>query len=96
MNNIGIYSLGVFLIVLTAGCIINLLKNHFVIQLAGIAFFFTFSVYKSYTAVHIYSDLSLSQLYYIILPMLAGTSACLISMVLGFWIFPPIRRKFKD
>lgn len=96
MGNIGSYSIGVFIVVFIAGCIVNLLKNHFVIQLAGIAFFFTYSVLRGYYAVNVYADLSLNTLYLMILPMLAGISACLISMLLGFWIFPPIRRKFKD
>lgn len=90
------YSVMVFIIVLISGCILNLLKYHFVFQLFGIAFFFTFSIFKSIVEILQKDDVTITNIYIISLPMLTGISACLISMVLGFWIFPPIRRKFKD
>lgn len=89
------YSVGVFAIVLISSCILNLLKHHFIYQLAGIAFFFTLTVFR--TACIYKADINASpgELYFAVLPMLAGISACLIGMVFGFWFFPPIRKKFK-
>lgn len=95
MLNVEIYSIGVFVIVLISGCIVNLLKHHYVIQLTGVSILFTYSIIKTVNLIHEYSELTLKQLYIVSLPILSGISACLISMVLGFWFFPGIRRKFK-
>lgn len=88
------YSIWVFVIVLISGCILNLLKQHYIFQLAGIAFFFTYAVFKSMGIMRHTPDASFRELYFASLPMLTGTSACLASMLAGFWIFPSIRRKF--
>jgi len=39
---------------------------------------------------------SAGELYLLSLPMFAGISACLTAMVLGFWIFPHIRDRFRE
>jgi hypothetical protein len=90
------YSAAVFVIVLLTGCIVNLLKYHFIFQLAGIAFFFTYSIFRLTDWLKTNTNISLRDMYFNILPTLSGISACLISMVLGFWMFPYIRKKFKS
>lgn len=90
------YSLAVFLVVLISGCVLNLLKRHFIYQLTGIAFFFTYSIFMLMNVFKSRYDISPSEVYFSILPSLMGVSACLISMVLGFWLFPPIRKRFRD
>jgi len=90
------YSIGVFMVVFLSGCIVNLLKEHFIYQLAGIAFFFTYSIIRLTGVLHDSSpDMTYKDIYFLILPAFAGISACLISMVAGFWLFPPIRRRFR-
>lgn len=90
------YSISVFVIVFISGCAANLLKQHYIFQLAGIAFLFTFSIIRTVNLLQQNSELPFWRLYFDLLPLYAGISACLITMVLGFWIFPHIRRKFKD
>lgn len=90
------YSITVFIVILISGCILNLLKYHFVFQIFGIAFFFTYLVFNSIFEIWHKNDVNLNEVYIMSLPMLTGVSACLISMALGFWIFPPIRKRFKD
>ena len=90
------YSLAVFAVVLLSGCAVNLLRQHFIFQLTGIAFFFTYSVFKTFDLINNDPGISVRELYLFSLPMLAGVSACLVSMVLGFWIFPLIRKKIKS
>lgn len=90
------YSISVFIIVLISGCVINLLRQHHIFQLTGIAFFFTYFVIKSVSNFQKNPHLSASDFFLTSLPMLMGISACLISMVIGFWIFPYVRKKFKS
>ncbi len=90
------YSIAVFFIILVSGCAVNLLKEHFVFQLLGIAFFFTYIVINSAFLFENLPDATIKDVFYRSLPSLFGISACLISMTLGFWIFPAIRKKFRD
>ncbi len=98
MTNINIYinySISVFVIVLLSGCILNLLKQHFIFQLSGIAFLFTFFIYKCFKITYLNPSIQLNEVYISVLPILIAISACLISMVFGFWFFPPIRKKIN-
>lgn len=90
------YSVTVFIIVFIAGCIVNLLKSHFVFQLTGITFFFTYALIKVNSIIRQSVEIQAGELFYGVLPLLSGISACLVSMVLGFLVFPRIRRRFKD
>jgi hypothetical protein len=90
------YSIAVFLIIMVAGCAVNLLKQHYLFQLLGIAFFFTYLVINSAVYIESASGTTFQAVFYRSLPSLFGISACLISMTLGFWIFPAIRSKVKD
>jgi hypothetical protein len=99
MYNTGLYlpySIVVFAVVFVTGCILNLLKNHFIFQLTGIAFLFTYSIVKLSSTLQSNPDASIKELYFMSLPVFTGISACLISMVLGFWVFPRVRRRFRD
>jgi len=90
------YSIIVFIVVFLSGCVLNLLRKHFIFQLTGIAFFCTYTVFKMIFSLQVDQSLTAFDIYSLFLPTMTGVSACLISMVLGFWIFPPIRKKFKD
>lgn len=90
------YSIAVFFIIFVAGCSVNLLKQHYVFQLLGIAFFFTYIVINSAIFLESTPSATFQDLFYRSLPSLFGISACLISLTLGVWIFPSIRKKFKD
>ena len=90
------YSIAVFFIILIAGCAVNLLVQHYIFQLLGIAFFFTYIVVNSAIFLENNYDVTFIDLFYRSLPSLFGISACLISMTLGFWIFPSIRSKMRD
>lgn len=90
------YSIAVFLIIFIAGCSVNLLRQHYIFQLIGIAFFFTYIVVNSAIMVENTISVTFQQLFYSSLPSLFGMSACLICLALGVWIFPSIRNKFKD
>ena len=90
------YSIAVFMIIFVAGCSVNLLKQHYIFQLIGIAFFFTYIVVNSAILVDNTVNITFYQLFYKSLPSLFGMSACLICLALGVWIFPEIRSKFKD
>ncbi|MCX8130061.1 MAG: hypothetical protein N3I35_08185 [Clostridia bacterium] len=96
MLSIEFYSIGVFVIIFLSGCVINLLKHHYVIQLAGVSILFTYSIIRLVSFMHSSSMPNLTDLYLFLLPIFAGISACLISMVLGFWLFPTVRRKFRN
>ncbi|MCX7711865.1 MAG: hypothetical protein N2484_18635 [Clostridia bacterium] len=89
------YSLAVFLVVLISGCIVNLLKQHFIFQLTGVAFFFVFGMIKTFQLLNDHAEVTIKELYFTILPLMSGLSACLISMIAGFWLFPSIRKMFK-
>lgn len=96
MDNIISYSFYVFIIIFIAGCAINLLEKHYIVQLSGVAFFILITAVKACGLVITYSKLSQIQIYSLFIPAAAGISSCLISMLLGFWLFSPLRRKFKD
>jgi len=95
-NHIISYSIAVFIIMLITGCILNLLKSHYIFQLTGIAFLFTYAVFKSIGFINAGYNISLQEFYGFMLPAASGISACLVSMALGFMIFPNVRRMFKD
>lgn len=95
MNNIWYYSIGVFTVVLIAGCALNLYRRHFIFQLAGIAFLFTFVIFRFADSVQNNYEITARFFYMETFPALMGISACLISMVLGFWLFPLIRSKIQ-
>ncbi|PYG86970.1 hypothetical protein LY28_02592 [Ruminiclostridium sufflavum DSM 19573] len=90
------YSIAVFLIIFVAGCSVNLLRQHYIFQLIGIAFFFTYIVVNSALFVERTINVTFRQLFYRSLPSLFGMSACLICLTLGVWVFPAIRSKFKE
>lgn len=90
------YSIAVFFIILIAGCAVNLLVQHYIFQLLGIAFFFTYIIINSTVYVENTTGTTVTALFYRSLPSLFGISACLISMTLGFWIFPSVRNKIRD
>lgn len=93
MHNLNIsYSIAVFFLVLISASILNLLKEHFIFQITGIAFLFMFMVVKVSILFKENPNILLIDLYYSILPILTAIGACLVSLALGFWIFPPIRR----
>lgn len=80
------------MVVLISASVLNLLKQHFIFQVTGIAFLFMFTIVKVSMLFKSDSNIKLADLYYTILPILSGIGACLVAMALGFWIFPPIRR----
>ena len=90
------YSIAVFMVIFLAGLALNLLRRHYIFQLLGIAFLFMYTVIRSVYILQVNVDITFREFYISSLPMLMGISACLTSMVLGFWLFPHIRRKFKD
>lgn len=90
------YSVAVFIIVLLSACILNLLENHHVFQLTGIAFFFVFFILRSQQLFRANPSLAPAVWFYASLPLFSGICACLCSMVLGFLLFPWIRAHFRD
>jgi hypothetical protein len=90
------YSIAVFMIIIVAGCAVNLLEQHYIFQLIGIAFFFTYMIINSSIYVDSRADVTIRELFYRSMPCMFGISACLVSLALGFWIFPSIRNKFSD
>lgn len=93
MHNLNInYSISAFFVVLFSASILNLLKQHFIFQVTGIAFLFMVLIIKVSMILKSDSNILLADLYYSILPILSSIGACLVAMALGFWIFPPIRR----
>ncbi len=98
MNDINtciVYSLSAFIVAFIAASSVNLLKQHFVIQLSGLTFLFISAIVKSLFIFINYPDISVRSLIFSLMPILSCMSACLTSMVLGFLIFPGIRRKIK-
>ncbi len=87
------YILAIFLIALTSCCIVNLLRQHYIIQLAGISFLITYLVLRLYYLSR--SDVTLNEFLNCSIPAMTGIAACLTGMVLGFWVFPPIRKKIN-
>ncbi len=96
MTSLITYSIIVFIFIFISGCILNLLRQHYIFQLAGIAFLFLYEFIRMVNEISSGSNLSALEIYSSLLPFMAGISACFMSMLLGFWIFPAIRRKFKD
>lgn len=96
MYHIAAYSISVFIIVLISGCVLNLLEQHYIFQLGGIAFLLLFAFFKSVSIMQKNIGMPVNELYLILLPVLAGVSACVTSMFLGFWIFTYIRKRFKN
>lgn len=99
MNHPGFYisySIAVFIIVLLSANVVNLLKQHYVFQLTGIAFFFTVFTVRCGMAFEGDPDHAIPSLLLTSLPLFSGICACLISMVLGFCVFPVIRKRMKD
>jgi len=90
------YLTAIYLIVLISGCAVILLRRHFIIQLAGIAFLFTYAVCRSFVLFKNNLNIDIRDVYFSFLPSLTGIAACLGSMVLGFWLFPAIRKRIKD
>jgi len=90
------YLLSVFIIAFISGCIVNLLREHFMFQLAGIAFFLGYIIFKLYQVFKVGAEVSNRELLLILLPSITGIFACLLSMLLGFWLFPAIRSRFRD
>lgn len=87
------YILLIFLIALISCCIVNLLRQHYIIQLAGISFLITYLVLRLYSLSRNY--VTLNDFLNCTIPAMTGIAACLTGMVLGFWIFPPIRKKLN-
>lgn len=96
MHSIQSYSIAVFVVILISGCIINLLEQHYIIQLAGIALFFAFPLFRLLAETMDSPVISMGKIVSLFLPSLMGISACLISMVLGFWVFPQIRKRLLE
>jgi len=90
------YSLAVFFIVLISGLVLNLLKKHYVFQLLGISFFFMSALLRTVRLINSNPEITFKAVFMDSLPSLMGISACQISMFLGFWLFPLIRRRLKD
>ncbi len=90
------YSIAFFIVVLFSACVLNLFEQHYVFQITGIAFLFMIAVVRITIIVGSDVEVSFSNIYSEILPALFSISACLISMSLGFWIFPYVRKKIKD
>jgi Na+/phosphate symporter len=89
------YTGAVFVLLFITGLAINLLNKHYILQLSGIAFFFTYFFFRSTYLLKNSVPISDIRFYETLLIASSGISACLLSMVLGFWIFPAIRGKFK-
>lgn len=89
------YVIAVFFIVFIASCVLNLLKQHYIFQLTGITFFLLFFTVKLLIAFR-KGDLPEGFVITLAMPALSGISACFTAMVLGFWIFPAIRNKFRN
>lgn len=96
MQSINIsYSISVFIVVLISASVLNLLKQHFIFQLTGIAFLFMFTIVKISMLFKADSNILIVDLYFTILPILSAIGACLVAMAVGFWIFPPIRKNLS-
>ncbi len=89
------YIIAMFFIVFIAACALNLLKQHYIYQLVGIAFFFVFFTFRLLSSLK-KGIISLEYIISLSLVALSGISACLAAMALGFWIFPLVRNRFRD
>lgn len=90
------YSIAVFIIIFIAGFAVNLLKQHYIFQLLGIAFFFTYIIINSAVYMERTSETAFKTLFFRSMPSLFGISACLITMTLGFWLYPVLRKKIRQ
>ncbi len=90
------YSIAVFIIIFIAGFAVNLLKQHYIFQLLGIAFFFTYIIINSAFYMERTSETTFKTLFFRSMPSLFGISACLITMTLGFWLYPVLRKKIRQ
>lgn len=90
------YSIAFFLIALISTSVLNLFKQHYIFQITGIAFLFVSVLVKTLFIIRADSNVLFSKIYLDMLPILSSIGACIVSMALGFWVFPPIRRKFKN
>lgn len=90
------YSIAVFIIIFIAGFAVNLLKQHYIFQLLGIAFFFTYIIINSAVYMERTSETTFKTLFFRSMPSLFGISACLITMTLGFWLYPVLRKKIRQ
>lgn len=90
------YSIAVFIIVFIAGFAVNLLRQHYIFQLLGIAFFFTYIIINTAVYMESSSKIIFQNLFYRSMPSLFGISACLITMTLGFWLYPVLRKKIRQ
>ncbi|ACL75821.1 hypothetical protein [Ruminiclostridium cellulolyticum] len=89
------YSIAVFIIIFIAGFAVNLLKKHYIFQLLGIAFFFTYITISTAIYIERTAETSFRAIFYRSMPSLFGISACLVSMTLGFWLYPVLRKKIR-
>lgn len=90
------YSVSVFIVVLVTSCIVNLLDKHYILQLTGIAFFSVYFFFESVSLMKEFNGLDNLQFYQALLSTAAGISACLVSMLMGFLVFPRIRNRFNS
>ncbi|TYQ13000.1 UNVERIFIED_CONTAM: hypothetical protein Cloal_4044 [Acetivibrio alkalicellulosi] len=90
------YSIAVFIVALLSASVLNLIKQHYIFQIIGVTFLFVFAIMRTTFMVKSNENILFSQVYFSILPALAGISACFVGMSLGFWVFPMIRKKFKE
>ncbi|AEY65490.1 hypothetical protein [Clostridium sp. BNL1100] len=89
------YSIAVFIIIFIAGFAVNLLRQHYIFQLLGIAFFFTYIIINTAVYMERTSETTFQTLFLRSMPSLFGISACLITMTLGFWLYPVLRKKIR-
>ncbi len=90
------YSIAVFIIIFIAGFAVNLLRQHYIFQLLGIAFFFTYIIINTAVYMERTSEITFQTLFSRSMPSLFGISACLITMTLGFWLYPVLRKKIRQ
>ena len=90
------YSIAVFIIIFIAGFAVNLLRQHYIFQLLGIAFFFTYIIINTAVYMERTSEITFQALFSRSMPSLFGISACLITMTLGFWLYPVLRKKIRQ
>lgn len=93
VNNIFLYSILSFFIVLIAGCSINLIKQHYVLQIIGTIYSLIMLIIRTTITLKEMPDIGIKQLCISILPFISLTAACLLSMAIGLWIFPNNERK---
>ncbi|MDQ2087721.1 hypothetical protein RBH29_14925 [Herbivorax sp. ANBcel31] len=90
------YSIAVFFIVLFAASVLNLIRQHYIFQITGIAFLFLYSIIRTTIMIKNNGGIVFNDVYFTILPALSAIGACFVGMALGFWVFPLIRKRFKN